>query len=69
MSQNLQYVYAQINVSTGECLACATTSYEINHPAYILVPTMGDYVGKFYNQEDGLWYTTGDFSELAEGLN
>ena len=69
-SVNLQYRYAYIDLVTGECLGCATFSYEIIHDAYISVPH-GDntYVGLYYNQQDGLWYTNADFSELAEGFN
>lgn len=69
-SLNLEYRYAVINLSTGECLGCMTCSYEIINDAYISVPHgNNDYVGSFYNQQDGLWYTTADFSELADGLN
>ncbi len=56
MSVQLQYTYAIINVVTGECMANLTQSYEVNHESYILVPTLDDYVGKYYNREDGLWY-------------
>jgi hypothetical protein len=66
MSVNLQYTYAQINTSTGLCLACATTSYQINHPAYVLVPTLDDYVGKYYNSEDQNWYLDQMFTQPWE---
>ena len=63
MSQLLQYTYAKINLETGECRGCMTCSYEINNPAYILVPLVdGDYVGKYYNQQDGHWYADAAFS-------
>ena len=61
---NLQYTYAKINTSNGLCLSCATTSYEINRPEYILVPTLDDYVGKYYNAADGLWYLDASFSTI-----
>ena len=68
--KRLQYRYAVINLSTGECLACATFSYEIINDAYIEVPHgNNNYVGSYYNQQDGLWYTDGTFGVLAEGLN
>lgn len=69
-SVNLEYRYAVINLSTGQCLGCMTCSYEIINDAYIAVPH-GDntYVGLYYNQADELWYTNADFSELAEGFN
>lgn len=56
MSVTLQYTYAKINTETGLCTSCITTSYEINNPAYILVPSLDDYVGKYYNFNDGLFY-------------
>lgn len=53
----LQYSYAQINTSTGECISCMTCSYVINNPAWILIPYYhDDYIGKYYNAENGLWY-------------
>lgn len=56
MSQLLQYNYAAIT-ETGECTGCVTTSYEVNHPQWIEVPVANsDYVGKFYNFDDGLFY-------------
>ena len=69
-SMLLEYRYAIINLETGECLACMTFSYEIINDAYIPVPH-GDnsYRHSFYNQQDGLWYTDGTFTVLAEGLN
>ena len=66
----LQYHYAKIDTVTGRCKGCATYSYEIIHDAYIPVPrTSSDYIGKYYNQQDGLWYTDGTFTVLADGLN
>ena len=57
MSVNLQYNYAQINIETGECVGCFTTSYVINHPNYVEIPTAdSNYIGKYYNQSNGLWY-------------
>ena len=66
----LAYNYAKINLTTGECVGCMTFSYEINNAAYIPVPTISNgYVGSYYNQQDGLWYTDGTFTVLADGLN
>lgn len=68
MSQLLQYNYAKIDLETGRCKSCGTSSYEINHPAYILVPEASDdYLDKYYN--NGLWYEDSGFTVLAEGLN
>ena len=65
MSVNLQYNYASINVTTGLCDGCVTTSYEINDPSWIAVPdATSDYVGKYYNAADGLWYLDASFSTI-----
>lgn len=67
MSLNLQYNYAGINMETGLCDTCMTFSYEINHPAWIAIPTADSaYVGKYYNAADGLWYLDGGFTQLWE---
>lgn len=60
-TRRLQYNYAGILVDTGECVTCATYSYEINHPAYIAVPRASDdYIGKYYH--DGNWYEDAEFT-------
>ena len=65
---NLQYNYARIDLSTGECVGCRTYSYEIINDAYIPIPHMtSDYLGKYYR--DSLWYEDSEFTILAEGLN
>lgn len=67
MSMNLQYNYASINVETGECTGCMTFSYEVNHPVWIAVPVAtDDYIGKYYNVADGLWYLDAEFTQLWE---
>ena len=69
-TMRLAYHYAQINLETGECVACFTCSYEIPLPNYIRIPSYkGEYVGLFYNQQDGLWYTDGSFTVLTDGFN
>lgn len=56
MSVMLQYNYAQI-LNTGECVGCFTSSDMINHPNYIQVPVhTNNYIGKYYNFDDGLFY-------------
>lgn len=66
----LAYNYARIIVETGECVGCKTYSYEIIDNRYIPVPqALSAYVGSYYNQQDGLWYTDGTFTVLADGLN
>lgn len=56
--RRLQYNYAHINVETGLCDGCMTFSYEINHPEWIPVPTLDDYIGKYYL--NGAWYEDAD---------
>lgn len=61
MERRLQYNYAKINLDTGLCTGCATTSYEINNPAFIPVPRyLDEYVGKYYH--DGNWYEDAAFT-------
>ena len=58
----LQYNYAKIILSTGECTSCGTSSYQINNPAYIEVPyATDDYLGKFYNTSSQKWYLDPSF--------
>lgn len=62
---NLQYNYASIIVESGLCDGCMTASYEINDPAWILIPdATDDYIGKYYNAADGLWYLDAAFTQL-----
>lgn len=68
MSVNLQYNYAGIDVDTGLCHSCGTFSYEINHPAWILVPiASNDYVDKYY--KDGHWYADREFTIACPELD
>lgn len=63
----LQYTYAKINLETGRCSSCMTCSYEINNPAYILVPAVSEYAGKYYNiNGDQMWYHDAAFTQLWE---
>lgn len=68
-SQQLQYIYAHIEPSTGRCYDVFTCTYEIPMPdEYILIPELtADYEGKYY--KEGLWYEDGEFTILADGLN
>lgn len=63
MSELLQYIYAQIDPSTGRCINVFTCSYEIPLPdEYILVPVFSyDYEDKYYNKADGKWYYEPEF--------
>lgn len=63
----LQYTYAKIRTDSGLCVGCMTTSYEINNVAYIQVPALDDYTGKYYNiNGDHLWYHDAAFTQLWE---
>lgn len=63
----LPYNYAKIRTDSGLCVGCATYSYEINNRAYIPVPRYSDdYVGKYYNQQDSLWYYDAEFSQIFD---
>ena len=63
----LQYNYAKIRLDSGLCVGCMTYSYEINNAAYIPVPRARDeYVGKYYNQQDGLWYYDAQFTQIFD---
>jgi hypothetical protein len=67
MAMNLQYTYAVIDLDTGLCRACATRSFEVINDAYILVPTLDDYRGKYYNiNGDQMWYWDAEFTQLWE---
>lgn len=70
---NLEFKYAVINLQTGECLACATFSYEIINDAYIPVPhARSYYTGKFFDRDTESWFYDAEFTRPfdpeAEGL-
>lgn len=68
MSMTLEYNYAVIDTTTGLCGGCITSSYKVDHPAYIEVPVhTNDYMGKYY--KEGFWYEDSEFQILADGLN
>ena len=61
----LQYTYAVIVLDSGLCRGCVTKSYEVIHEAYIRVPTLDSYVGKYYNiNGDKMWYHDAAFTQL-----
>ena len=67
MSQLLQYNYVSINLETGEVTGCVTVTYEVNHPMWIEVPVAtDDYMGKFYNSENQMFYWDAEFTQLWE---
>ena len=51
----LYYIYAHIDVDTGECIGVRRTTDLINNPALIPIPVYDEeYGGKFYI--NGNWY-------------
>lgn len=68
MSVNLQYNYAQIDLTTFRCVGCFTCSYEIPLPEYIEVPVAdSNYHNKYYNiNGDQMWYWDAEFTQLWE---
>lgn len=68
MSMTLQYNYAKIDLTTGECIASGTFSYQINNPAYIELPVYDTgYQGKYYNiNGDKMWYHNPEFTQIWE---
>lgn len=68
MSMALEFFYAIIDVSTGRCGGVITSSYEVNHPSYVLISSLSDdYYGKYY--KEGFWYEDSEFTVLADDLN
>ena len=67
MSQNLEYVYAIIDTSTGVCLGTYTSSGEITGENFVPIPQLDDnYVGKYYNPADGLFYYEPEYITVFE---
>ena len=67
MSINLQYNYANVDPETGLCGSCMTYSNQVPLSNYIEVPyATDDYIGKYYNFDNGLWYWDAEFTQLWE---
>lgn len=67
MSMNLQYNYAQVDPETGRCVSCGTYSYQVPLYYYIVIPyATDDYMDKYYNFDDGMWYWDAEFTDLWE---
>ena len=67
MSINLQYNYANVDVETNCCVSCMTYSHQVPLSNYIPVPyATDDYIGKYYNFDNGLWYHDAEFTQLWE---
>lgn len=51
----LLYKYAEIDVTTGECIGIVTASKPKNEARFVEIPTLSmEYEGKFYL--NGAWY-------------
>lgn len=63
----LLYNYAKIRLDSGLCVGCKTYSYEIINDAYIPVPdARNEYIDKYYNRADGLWYYDAAFTQIFD---
>lgn len=62
----LGYTYAIID-EDGCCYACRTYNIEIPLENYIPVTRVNeDYLDKYYNRENGMWYWDSSFTQLWE---
>lgn len=68
MSVNLQYNYAAIELETGRCYSCFTSSYHVPLENYIEVPyATDDYYNKYYDfYGTKMWYHDELFQSLWE---
>ena len=65
MSVNLQYNYAAYDVATGKCRGVMTFSYTFDMAGWVQIPVYtNDYIDKYYNAADGLWYLDAEFTQL-----
>ena len=64
MSQNLEFIYALIDTSTGLCLAVCTSSSPFVGDEFVLIPHLDEsYEGKYYNMSDECWYYDAEFTQ------
>jgi hypothetical protein len=62
----LPYNYAILDAN-NRCVGCKTYSYQVPLANYIPVPyTTDDYLDKYYNPTDGLWYHDGAYQNIWE---
>lgn len=66
MATNYAYYYAVLDLATGECYEVQDTTDYMDpneFPEYIAIPEYNeDYIGNYYNQADGNWYTDPEFT-------
>lgn len=65
--QRLAYHYAQIDLTTYECVGCFTCSYQIVDPEFIQIDSYkGEYVGTYYNPTDGNFYYDPEYTQIFD---
>lgn len=63
----LHYNYAVIDVNSGRCFQVMRTQREFADNDCICIPSCDEnYLEKYYNQSNGLWYVDSEFSELYD---
>lgn len=66
MSQLLEYNYVIIDENYC-CVGSVTSSVVVPLDTYILVPdARNEYIGKYYNPEDGLFYYDREYTEFFD---
>lgn len=64
MSQNLEFIYAVIDISTGLCLAVCTATSQATGENFILIPHYDEsYEGKYYDRETESWFYDAGFTQ------
>lgn len=57
MSINYQYIYAEIDLDTNECIAVFSSSTTSSAPCLVELEVKDpEYIGKYYNWNDGKFY-------------
>lgn len=64
MAQQYQYTYAVIDPVDNMCIEVVDTTVETtDDPNFIPIPEYnGNYLWKYYNRENGKWYTDAAFT-------
>lgn len=63
MAQQYAYHYAIIEENGYCCEVCDTTADHSEYPNYIQIPSYDEnYLEKYYNRANGLWYEDAEFT-------
>lgn len=63
MAEQYYYKYAEIDLTTGQCIGVFTDTGAVNHPSFIPIPVDDpNYLDKYYNQSNGQWYEDAAFT-------